>query len=1135
MGKYGGVDLGLSTGTININIPITENTSTNLKVSVSLSYSTNGFRVDELAGRVGVGWSFNAGGVITRTVFGSVDESSTRMALPANFPQMSRGLIDYMEAISSGEWNGPDGQPDVFSFNFNGYSGKFILDENLNPLLLNYSNLKIEKDFSSTDWNFKITGPDGVQYFFGGENARERTKKITAGAGCGRNITVFIPTAWYLKKIVHPNNDEIIFTYSTTAFTYSTGIQQAIYERDNSQQPSACAGFEVTPPLLNNTICENILQSEGVLLTEINSTVGEKITFTYADRSDGDDKLLTGINVYQPGQTTIFRSFTLNYQYGIATSFKNSFSTGNNKLTYWPFLLSLMEQNNDGTLSRKHSFVYKDINALPPRLSFAQDHFGFFNGKNNTTLIPVPSTLTWQSKLPLATANREVDPDFAKKGLLCSITYPTGGKDSIEYEANQIYQSVTTYPAQTSVNISATNLEYHGGAGTTNYSANAVVSYNQEVTLIGQCVSNSTTGGDPIHDQSTISLIDETNAVVFTKTIFPGQNFSEILALTSGHTYRVKINSNGDNVTGIGTLFYRSGNVTTQSVNVNTGGVRVARVLTYDNISNTPTIKKYLYYKLSTPGISSGGISYAPPQYEKYLSVLIPCMSGRETGDEGTTGMINCDVQTYSFYSMYSNTLNNIYVYSSAPITYSDVIESFGDNFENGGIEHKYLLNPDEPSYSLVGNTILLGGPLSSYAWRNSRELYQHTFKLQGSNYVPVKKVFFSYKEDSRINADFQSYFANKKYAIYCDNNPGTPHPMEQNAYDLAVYSNFRKWVYLDTLKTWNYDINGQSYVEEVEITEYGNVAHALPTKQTTYKSDGISSYVKTWYPQDIALTGTEETARLGLISKYMIAAVIQQQIFKGSTQLYSLKTGYNTFTNGLILPQTHSIQEMGFSLEERTKYFQYNSYGKILEQSKTNDAKQSYIWDYNSVYPIAQVTNSPVADIAHTSFEADSKGNWTYTGTPAADATAPTGKKAFTIVNSANNITKSGLSTTTTYIVSYWKKSGTVTVNGTTPTTGQTINGWTYYEHKVVNPSGGLITVSGTSGIIDELRLYPASAQMTTYTYEPLIGMTSQCNANNKIIYYEYDSFGRLKTIRDQDRNVLKTMDYQYQQSNNQ
>lgn len=187
------------------------------------------------------------------------------------------------------------------------------------------------------------------------------------------------------------------------------------------------------------------------------------------------------------------------------------------------------------------------------------------------------------------------------------------------------------------------------------------------------------------------------------------------------------------------------------------------------------------------------------------------------------------------------------------------------------------------------------------------------------------------------------------------------------------------------------------------------------------------------------------------------------------------------------------------------------------------------YIWDYNKLYPVARVENSSGTDVAYTSFEADGKGNWTYTGIPASDATAPTGQKSFTVSNSTNNITKTGLSTATTYIVSYWKKSGTVTVNGTTPTaTGKTINGWTYHEHKIVNPVGGVITVSGVNGIIDELRLYPVTAQMTTYTYDPLIGTTSQCDISSRITYYKYDGWGRLKTILDQDRNVIKTMDYQ-------
>ena len=52
----------------------------------------------------------------------------------------------------------------------------------------------------------------------------------------------------------------------------------------------------------------------------------------------------------------------------------------------------------------------------------------------------------------------------------------------------------------------------------------------------------------------------------------------------------------------------------------------------------------------------------------------------------------------------------------------------------------------------------------------------------------------------------------------------------------------------------------------------------------------------------------------------------------------------------------------------------------------------------------------------------------------------------------------------------------------------------------------------------------------ITTYTYKPLIGITSETDPNGKTLYYEYDSFNRLKTIKDQDGKIIKTMDYKYQ-----
>ena len=64
-------------------------------------------------------------------------------------------------------------------------------------------------------------------------------------------------------------------------------------------------------------------------------------------------------------------------------------------------------------------------------------------------------------------------------------------------------------------------------------------------------------------------------------------------------------------------------------------------------------------------------------------------------------------------------------------------------------------------------------------------------------------------------------------------------------------------------------------------------------------------------------------------------------------------------------------------------------------------------------------------------------------------------------------------------------------------------------------------VFVTGPS-IIDELRLHLADAAMDTYTYEPVLGVSSHCDERNNIIRYEYDEMRRLQLTRDINNNII-------------
>jgi hypothetical protein len=86
-----------------------------------------------------------------------------------------------------------------------------------------------------------------------------------------------------------------------------------------------------------------------------------------------------------------------------------------------------------------------------------------------------------------------------------------------------------------------------------------------------------------------------------------------------------------------------------------------------------------------------------------------------------------------------------------------------------------------------------------------------------------------------------------------------------------------------------------------------------------------------------------------------------------------------------------------------------------------------------------------------------------------------------------------------------------------------------------IANSQGRLTSVEtlDPSAAAQVIQRLPSSAQVTTYTYRPLVGMLTATAPNGVTTYYEYDTFNRLKRTYIKENNVEKTVqsyDYHYQ-----
>ncbi len=1190
LGKYGSLPVGAFTGVPKIDIPIYTIKSGDLTLPVSISYHSGGNKVEEMASSVGLGWSLNAGGAIVRTVRGLPDEaingilsppyniplvdSLVRVTAGANYTAAQLATINTtLNYMATGVY---DSEADVYNFNFGNYSGKFVMDSYGNVYVLPRQKIKftfkiaLKNTTEAYIQSFTAITPDGVTYIFGSDNdgndAVEFTNtNTTSSTGGGVVNKQKIATSWFIKRMISPDGHQINFTYKSEEILNQQTISASnfIFLQCNN-----CGSYLGNPgPATDSENLSSANTIYTVKLTNISFENGNLNVTSNTSRLDNPGSAGTAVDAINITNVSGSLNKVFNFYY---------YNTSSTRLRLDSLIETVPANCPNCNPRKKYSFTYNvdqwSRTSTNTYWDLEQDYWGYYNGMGNTNLVP---TVTYNGTL-YPGANRTPNEQAMLGGMLTQIKYPTGGYTNFTYEANteassgedfgglsnayppvQHLAAICNDPGNYLYNYDINNgnpndsIKIVSAGGPVPVTVTASGLNNPPSVVLGIDLFQVTSTGTMIIAALKNDTVLYLNPGNYKLNLFEKNNVAYSPSFPTGIKYSLLVQWTTPNPALLGTSGGSS--YVTQIV----GGLRIKQIADYDGINPNPFNTKT--YQYTEPGStkSSGNLN-GDPTYTYLLNKDIEAPQAQYSG-----------IFVWTYQGLECTAVSNIPLGTSqgSVVGYTHVQEFIGGSGQNGMNEYFYSFVPD--LVSPPGAFPIT--PSVDQSWKRGLLKKEINYKQTAPNtYVRVQEKINAYGSGNSYTP------ISLKVGFSEVPSPGTFDP-SYNYYEglqnfvtggklqFQIYYNYTDFTYLlsDTTKVYNMS-DTTKYVQTYNTYAYDTTSFQLSQRTSVNsKSELITENIL--YPDNYNITGSPTNSALAGILNLQninmldvpIEETTQKSNFDGSNSrvVKSVLTTYkpgqplrdSVFEMRSVTPlTTFTASTAGANSLIKDSHYQpvvafnqYDAYGNILQENKVADALHTYIWGYLNInppyyntYPIAAVINADSTSIAYTNFESYSSvgyGNWVYTTTGATtDATAPMGAQCYNTASGA--ITKSALNSSNSYVVSFWAKQGAAVIvsGGTVTATTQsiTLNGWSYNEYKVTGAA--TITIGG-SGYIDELRLYPSTAQMSTYTYIPLVGISASCNAKNQFSYYQYDSVGRLVNITDQYGNIIKNYQYNY------
>jgi hypothetical protein len=1155
----------LQTGAAQTNIPLYNygDADNRLSVNISLAYiAGNGLKVSETPSSVGAGWMLDCGGFIQRIQAGEPDDQKqyetpgtygsynyTHNYYPDGYLHTvypSTSLVRN-EAANTRLFPIPDvhtkAQPefladreqDMFYFSFNGRSGYFVISkpgQNGQSQIRTIVDSKLLIDKSEEDMSgsqirttiseFTIKDESGIIYKF-----REKELDYT----CRYDSTIdqaynwqliygrrnnalpnrYVVNRWFLSEILNPlTGKKIDFQYED--FFYDMQGEKNFYiSKKNSHNDYSLA--------VNRNI------GIALRLKKIICSAKQTVEFEYDDNFRKDlpfDKQLSRIVIKY--DNVIKYAWRFDYGYFVKNIIKAPTDNFSAEDLVWSrlCLLSLTKEANNSS-SPPYKFFYYLGNeggmnsAVPPLFSYLQDHWGYYNPTAYGYYMPADNSIS-PSNPPYEPFGTQIgsinyyempinSPGIYKKstiearnGVLKTVRNPLGGELSFEYEQQQIDPNTNMGGIRVKKIIQFDGLDHSkdiqteykytkadGSSSAWGYEDYSnYYSENQE-SYVHSCQSNEYPGFEIFNSHSKLDLhgvYRESHTTSFAVDNPFSSIGSYLLDVYVINLFgRAVINY----LIGTGSNNGVYASVFKQSKAFNLGNplpFQYARTEVITLLNNSTTGKTV--YEFTSPQDQANDPNYA---------IEVPNMAHPYSAKQRLA------------YWIYGS-VKNISVFSA-----NDAINPL-----------RVTENIYKPIKYLVSDNLN-----ASQKWEPKRRTYE----------CGTTSTYLDWNETNNINHDI--------YYPMCGR-------ME-----------------LSETKQYIYNQNHQSTVSSVKY--YYNSDYLLKSTESTNSKDEKVE-MKYYYPGDYTLPGPISLMQ----QSHIISPVLSKRtfIYKNGTSFlvsasiaeYDVVNGdvrpYNTYTFENTLPIAESLVSFNPNQLVPGSYFrqngsiQYNLEGKASEVS-SDAGKVCQIYDYDNKFLTASVVNASINDVAFTSFEAENKGNWLYQDQYIIADFSPTGRKNFKFPSSLTgggvNISKINLNSANKYILSFWAKGGTPFVYKLTPpqwpsnhdfqlfspqkTYANSGTGWTYYEYIITNSTSIYIDNSShgwndapyPSIQIDEVKLYPNNASMSTLTYDPMIGKTSECDVNGRIIYYEYDDLGRVKALRDDRRNLIKAYEYNFKQ----